>query len=76
MPPGNRTTPGSSGSSPTSGAVKYVAFSPDGKTVLTASSDRTGRLWDAGHGSPIGLPLMHDGPRLVRRCSAPTVSLP
>jgi WD40 repeat protein len=28
------------------GGVRAVAFSPDGKTVLTGSSDKTARLWD------------------------------
>jgi hypothetical protein len=32
-----------------------VAFSPDGKTVLTA------RLWEAGTGKPIGAALQHQG---------------
>ena len=27
--------------------VSAVAFSPDGKTVLTGSRDNTARLWDA-----------------------------
>jgi WD40 repeat protein len=37
-----------------------VAFSPDGRTVLTGSGDRTARLWDAATGKPIGTPLAHD----------------
>jgi WD40 repeat protein len=38
-----------------------VAFSPDGKTVLTGSADNTARLWD-GKGQPVGKPLQHQGP--------------
>jgi WD40 repeat protein len=37
-----------------------VAFSPDGRAVLTGSGDRTARLWDAATGKPIGMPLVHD----------------
>ena len=36
-----------------------MAFSPDGKTVLTGSSDKTARLWDAATGRPLGLPMKH-----------------
>ena len=38
-----------------------MAFSPDGKTVLTGSLDETARLWDAGTGNPIGAALQHQG---------------
>ena len=43
------------------GTVLAVAFSPDGKTVLTGCSDRTARLWDVATGQPIGSPLRHEG---------------
>jgi len=42
-------------------AVWAVAFSPDGKAVLTGSADNTARLWDAATGKPIGQPLAHKG---------------
>ena len=34
-----------------------AAFSPDGKRIVTASADKTARLWDAATGKPIGEPL-------------------
>ncbi len=39
--------------------VVSMAFSPDGKAVLTGSFDKTARLWDATTGKPIGPPLPH-----------------
>jgi WD40 repeat protein len=41
--------------------VRAVAFSPDGKAILTGSADKTARLWDTASGKPIGLPLQHEG---------------
>ena len=39
-----------------------AAFSPDGKRIVTASADKTARVWDAETGKPIGEPLKgHDG---------------
>jgi eukaryotic-like serine/threonine-protein kinase len=41
------------------GQVVAVAFSPDGKTVVTGSYDQTARLWEVGTGQPLGPPLPH-----------------
>jgi eukaryotic-like serine/threonine-protein kinase len=42
------------------GEVALAIFSPDGQTILTASADRTARLWDAATGQPRSKPLGHD----------------
>ena len=42
------------------GAVNAVAFSPDGRTALTASSDKTARLWDVETGRPRGAAWKHE----------------
>jgi WD40 repeat protein/tetratricopeptide (TPR) repeat protein len=40
-------------------ALTYVAFSPDGRWVVTASEDDTARVWDAGSGKQVGKDLNH-----------------
>jgi WD40 repeat protein len=40
------------------GDVSMVAFSQDGKRIVTASNDKTVRLWDAETGKQIGGPLI------------------
>jgi WD40 repeat protein len=39
------------------GPVLSVAFSPDGKLVITAGSDQTARIWDTATGREVGQPL-------------------
>ena len=46
----------------TPAVVFSVAFSPDGKRIVSGSDDNTVRLWDADTGQPIGQPMTgHDG---------------
>jgi WD40 repeat protein/serine/threonine protein kinase len=47
---------------PASSEVLAVAYSPDGKLVVTGTEDGTAQLWDAATGEPSGPPL---------RCGAP-----
>ncbi len=42
------------------GEVRYAHFSPDGKRIVTASSDGTAQVWDARTGQPLTPPLKHD----------------
>jgi dipeptidyl aminopeptidase/acylaminoacyl peptidase len=42
--------------------VMSAAFSPDGARVVTASADRTARVWDAKTGELITGPLLHQAP--------------
>jgi WD40 repeat protein len=44
------------------GATSWrAAFSPDGKTLLLASPDRSAQLWDVATGRSKGMPLPHPG---------------
>jgi hypothetical protein len=40
--------------------INSAQFSPDGQRVLTASHDKTARLWDAASGKPVGEPMKHE----------------
>ncbi|MGP0069259.1 MAG: protein kinase domain-containing protein [Isosphaeraceae bacterium] len=48
-----------------SDTVKSVAFSPDGKTVLTGCDDTMARLWDRETGQHVGVPQPHGFPVLA-----------
>jgi WD40 repeat protein/serine/threonine protein kinase len=39
--------------------VERVAFSPDGRRIVTASRDHTARIWDANTGAAVTPPLRH-----------------
>src|SRR5262249_42889944 len=43
------------------GPVWNAVLSPDGRRVLTASHDRTARVWDSATGKPATPPLQHRG---------------
>jgi WD40 repeat protein len=52
-------------------AVRSVAFSPDGRRIVTASWDKTARIWDAATGKPIGEPLKGHADRVVSAAFSP-----
>jgi hypothetical protein len=42
------------------GWVTGASFSPDGKLIVTASEDKTARVWDAVTGKAVGEPMRHE----------------
>lgn len=44
------------------GTVRSAAFSPDGRRIVTASTDHTARLWDAASGNQLAVLRGHDRP--------------
>ena len=40
--------------------VWSAVFSPDGTRVVTASLDKTARIWDAARGKPLTSPMVHE----------------
>jgi len=51
-------------------AVVAASFSPDGQRVVTASSDRTARVWEALTGQALGPPLSHQD-QILAACFSP-----
>ena len=45
--------------------VNSVAFSPDGKQVVSGSDDKTVRLWDAATGAALQTLEGHSGPSVL-----------
>jgi eukaryotic-like serine/threonine-protein kinase len=44
------------------GGYQSLAYTPDGRALLTGSLDQTARLWDCDKGRPLGPTLFHGGP--------------
>lgn len=43
------------------GSIRYARYSPDGRRIVTASTDKTARLWDVVARKQIGEPMSHSG---------------
>ena len=56
------------------GAVRSVAFSPDGKRIASGSDDGTLKVWDAASGQEMLTLKGHTGLRVSAWPSAPTGS--
>jgi WD40 repeat protein len=48
------------------GEVRSAQFSADGQRVVTASQDKTARVWDAATGKALSGPMKHDGGAIPR----------
>ncbi|MGD0111941.1 MAG: AAA-like domain-containing protein [Armatimonadota bacterium] len=44
------------------GPIRWVEVSRDSRLVVTASDDKTARVWDVASGNAVGPPMRHSGP--------------
>src|SRR5262249_20587289 len=51
------------------GSILKASFSPDGQHIVTASLDRSARVWNAATGAPVTVLLRHDLPVVEARFS-------
>ena len=51
------------------GAVWAASFSPDGRRIVTASFDKSARVWDAESGKAVGEPMRHEASVYAARFS-------